>query len=188
MIDALRDMCTYIFLDVDGVLLPFPRDDDDENDGGEKIEFPDACLAALCKILDQVEDAKIVLSSTWRCDPVAVSILLSEFQRYGKSKEGKALRKIKSIDLITNPAMHSVRQHEIVDFVKRNLDKKDAWIAIDDDESVGSDMKFRHITKDRYVETVSSKGLTMKDAMCAIRLLKSQLKKKTTNRKKRKKI
>ena len=178
-------MSAYIFLDVDGVLLPFPRDEDDE-----KIEFPNECLKALCKILDDVKNAKIVLSSTWRCDPVAIKILLSEFRRYGEKDEGKVLRKIDSIDLITNPAMHTVRQHEIVEFVKRNLDENDAWIALDDDESVGSDMKFKHITKDRYVETESDKGLTMENAVTAVRLLRSQLnsteKNKSSDRRKKK--
>jgi len=178
-------MSAYIFLDVDGVLLPFPRDD-----GEDRIKFPDKCLKALCKILEEVKNAKIVLSSTWRCDPVAIGILLSEFRRYGEKDEGKVLRHIDSIDLITNPSMHTVRQHEIVDFVKRNLDENDAWIALDDDDSVGSDMKFKHITKDRYVETESNKGLTMKNAMTAVRLLRSQLNstKKHNRRKKRRKI
>ena len=168
-----------MFLDVDGVLLPFPRDDDDDDDdGGGKVHFPDRCLSALCRIMNSFKDSKIVLSSTWRCDPVAIEILLNNFRRYAKDNDrnGKVLGQIEEITLTTNLAMHSIRQHEIVDFVQRNLKKKDAWIALDDDESVGADKKYKHITKGRYIETISSKGLTMDDAEQAIQLLKAQLK------------
>ena len=62
-----------------------------------------------------------------------------------------------------------------LDDVLRERAARSGVIALDDDESVGSDMKFKHITKDRYVETESDKGLTMKNAMTAVRLLRSQL-------------
>jgi hypothetical protein len=56
---------SVIFLDVDGVVLPFgPGLNEDHAD-----LFPLPCLEALNSIVE-ASGATIVLSSTWRCMPV----------------------------------------------------------------------------------------------------------------------
>lgn len=68
-----------VFLDIDGVLLPF-------GDGAPTLDsperFPDAALAALSCIIEATA-ARIVLSSTWRASQGAQQVILDNFSRHG---------------------------------------------------------------------------------------------------------
>jgi len=66
-----RPTCV-VFLDVDGVLLPFG---DGAAAGPADGGFPDAPLAALSAILE-ASGATVVLSSTWRCSALSKASLM----------------------------------------------------------------------------------------------------------------
>ena len=81
-----------VFLDIDGVLLPFgsgsqageagaTQDPAECTDG----RFPDSCLAALARILRET-GAKVVLSSTWRCAGGSEAVL-EQFRDYAARKQ-----------------------------------------------------------------------------------------------------
>jgi HAD domain in Swiss Army Knife RNA repair proteins len=97
-----------IFLDIDGVLLPFPfpfhtststgtsTDDDTVNDGESDKDyimfgcFPNSTLQALSTILEAFfsaddYDIRIVLSSTWRVSKPAYDEIIDSFHQYKKS-------------------------------------------------------------------------------------------------------
>ena len=101
-----------VFLDVDGVLLPFG---DGAAAGPADGGFPDAPLAALSAILEAT-GATIVLSSTWRCAPEAIAELTSAFFFYACT-HGGPLGNIASFAHLTNPAAHSTRQAEIAEWL-----------------------------------------------------------------------
>eukprot|EP00592_Proboscia_alata_P015201 CAMPEP_0194396542 /NCGR_PEP_ID=MMETSP0174-20130528/125048_1 /TAXON_ID=216777 /ORGANISM="Proboscia alata, Strain PI-D3" /LENGTH=110 /DNA_ID=CAMNT_0039192625 /DNA_START=1135 /DNA_END=1467 /DNA_ORIENTATION=+ len=61
-----------LFLDVDGVILPFTH-----------TQIPTHTLRHLSTILTAVPDIKMILSSTWRCSPQSVSHLRESFASYG---------------------------------------------------------------------------------------------------------
>ena len=69
-----------IFLDIDGVLLPFPNS---EKSSCGAI-FPDDCLAALSQILFAFPDARLILSSTWRAQPSCWKLSTTQWQRKRK--------------------------------------------------------------------------------------------------------
>ena len=107
-----------IFLDVDGVLLPF-GDAPTTAINSSQTEgslFPDSCLAAFSTILSAFVDARVVLSSTWRVRKTFRDQILESLHAFGK-KFGGPLETVRFFD-ITHPAMHSTRQAEI-----------DAWLT-----------------------------------------------------------
>ena len=125
-----------IFLDIDGVLLPF---------GGGKNKtvkkdastcgaiFPDRTLEALAKILDSVNAilssseregagtdteegataAKIVLSSTWRVRESFRKQIVESLRLFGYAYGSSALSEIRDFYDVTDPDHHGERQHEI---------------------------------------------------------------------------
>ena len=109
-----RPTCV-VFLDVDGVLLPFG---DGAAAGPADGGFPDAPLAALSAILE-ASGATVVLSSTWRCAPEAIAELTSAFFFYACT-HGGPLGDIGSFAHMTNPAAaHLTRQAEIAEWLVR---------------------------------------------------------------------
>lgn len=174
-----RKTNVFIYLDIDGVLVPFGgTDDDDDTSAAQRdgcVRFQESSLAALASILKAFPCAQIVLSSTWRCDPTAVRLILSEFKRSGYT----TLAAITQLKLTTDPARHDIRQHEIVRHVQAieasSKSTRVCWVALDDDESVKSDREYASIAASRTVQTESSRGLTAEDAAEAIRILRKQL-------------
>jgi len=135
--------------------------------------FPRRCLEALELIVSSSLSStavQIVLSSTWRCDGSAVAHILREFEEFG----GR-LAEITELDHVTDPAAHSVRQHEIMgwfgDPVHRRVPLIGNWIAVDDDSSIADDGKHREEMRGHAVVVDSQRGLTMADARAAARLL-----------------
>lgn len=158
-----------VFLDVDGVILPF-------NYSQKGKLFPDEALESLSFILEEI-DAKLVLSSTWRVQEAFRQQIIDDFHRYGKSKGGP----LKSIEFfsITDPTLHSERQHEIAAWLRSKYDSINdsaPWVALDDEELVdGKENKeYRDIFRHNVVKTDSHKGLTMNDAQLAVHLIKQQ--------------
>jgi hypothetical protein len=160
------------FLDIDGVLLPF---------GGNRFAstcgsiFPDHTMEAFSLFLKEMDGVKIVLSSTWRVTDKFRKQIIAGFRSFGYEYGGPLLE-AEFMDL-TDPDMHTERQHEIYDWLQRNPDKVGAWIALDDEELLVGDENAAHRAtfEGHVVKTGSHIGLTVKDARDAIRLLQAQL-------------
>ena len=96
-----------VFLDIDGVLLPF-------GDGAPPTEadrFPDEGLAALSHLI-AATGARIVLSSTWRASTDAQNAILANFARYA-AEHGGPLGAIEAFRETTSLTFFSARQREI---------------------------------------------------------------------------
>jgi hypothetical protein len=168
-----RHPSVVIFLDVDGVILPF-------GDGvpiGPMTEgslFPDSCLAALTFIASKFSKAAFVLSSTWRVKEAYRDQIVESLRAYGRAFGGQ-LGSIEFYD-ITDPTLHSTRQAEIDAWLHSN-GYRGAWIALDDEELVEGDENKgrRDAFRGRVVKTASHIGLTSEDAQHAVSLLLIQL-------------
>jgi hypothetical protein len=158
-------MVNAIFLDIDGVMLPFGGVDDNAGNS-----FPRSCLSALNNILQSVPNTVVVLSSTWRVDARAIQLIIDEFSAFGGSLP-------QQIEHMTDPLKHHIRQHEIVDWLQVIAMKQgmciEKWCILDDDEEglYGKDVKYREICDEHVVLVESSIGLTQKDAIKAIEIL-----------------
>ena len=137
----------YIFLDVDGVL-------NKETDWARKIYSLDPeCTAEFCRLLNQLPDPKVVLSSTWRngiardgTTAVHIDDLLTALAPAG----------IKSLDK-TGVAPDGSRTKEIEHYLRRH--PKDSFIILDDDPTL-----FDNNKKTPHLYLTSSKtGLTAED-------------------------
>ncbi|KAJ1628326.1 hypothetical protein T492DRAFT_1018749 [Pavlovales sp. CCMP2436] len=153
----------YLFLDIDGVLLPF---------GGEAVggfEFPRRCLDALASIMTAA-GPQVVLSSTWRCDPHAVRAIREQLYAYGEP--------LASISLVacTDPSLHSERQWEIAAWLKAHAASGvdvTRFVVLDDLDCVDGKANQRHrpMFEHRCVLVESSEGLNDRDAEAAIAIL-----------------
>lgn len=163
-----------IFLDIDGVLRPFDHVDQDSR------VFPPRTLAALAHVLTEVPDAQLVLSSTWRVQESFIDIIVQDFGAFG----GILAQKTGGFLDITDPNLHSERQHEIYEWLTRHDKTVFAWIALDDEELIEGQVNrpYRHLFEHHVVKTDSHAGLTMEDARLAVKLLHNQLSKKSTLR------
>lgn len=118
----------YIFLDIDGVLLPFPFPFNNE-DNMMSGSFPTRTIQALSTIYEAFLDnptqcsteIRIILSSTWRVSSTAVQEIINNFQTYCIEKNPKSpLRSITSFFDTTDLMLHTTRQHEIYEWLIRN--------------------------------------------------------------------
>mmetsp|Transcript_11085 Transcript_11085/g.16526 ORF Transcript_11085/g.16526 Transcript_11085/m.16526 type:complete len:220 (-) Transcript_11085:148-807(-) len=160
-----------VFLDIDGVLLPF-------GDGVQEVPsgslFPDRCLAALSYLLS-ASAASLVLSSTWRVHPQYIRDIVNDFHRYA-ALHGGPLAHIAGFPRTTCPATHSTRQEEIWHWLSSTDDPVGAWIALDDEPLTEgpSCRRLRSHFVGHVVQTSSHEGLTMEQAKLAVTLLESQ--------------
>lgn len=161
-----------IFLDMDGVLLPFG---DDVLVRKCPQLFPDETLSALTLILTHHPQAVLVLSSTWRVRPEYCHEIIQSFQVYGK-QYGGPLSNIQEFYDITNVHNHSERSWEIHDWLALQTNVR-AWIALDDEELVEGECNERHRQEfeGHVVKTKSNVGLTDEDAHQAVALLLQQI-------------
>lgn len=164
-----------IFLDIDGVMQPFPHSKSSSFGG----TFPDSTVTAFSKILEAFPSAEVVLSSTWRVQTNAINEIINNFQLYGK-QHGGPLKGFKDFHGMTDVAFHGSRQHEIANYLKARPDKIDAWVALDDEELVEGKENQLHRSEfeGHFVQTNCRYGLTEVDAKKAIQLLNNQLGKK----------
>jgi hypothetical protein len=157
-----------IFLDIDGVILPFPQNESNKPEVG--FLFPKANIQALKRLL-QVTDAKLVLSSTWRAQPAFVRDIIQDFENHSFP--------ITEFYDLTDPDFHSERQWEIHKWIVQHQKKtKDiCWLALDDEELLlGEDnANLSLIFQGRVIKTESSIGLTESDVDLGIQLWKAQI-------------
>lgn len=161
-------MLKIIFLDIDGVLLPFPSDSKDTG------LFPPSTLQALHHLLKEATGASLVLSSTWRVRQDYIHDILQCLQDFGID--------IKEFYDITDPQMHSERQWEIQAWLSKKQTQLGAnetitWLALDDEdlEEGEANETYRDLFHGHAVKTESHLGLTMNDVEEALRLWRAQL-------------
>eukprot|EP00980_Cylindrotheca_fusiformis_P008163 scaffold1729_cov117-Cylindrotheca_fusiformis.AAC.1 len=154
-----------IFLDIDGVVLPFPFNE--SNTPGEGFLFP-TCTMDPFKRLLQVTEAKVVLSSTWRTQPSFVEDILADFKKHEIP--------VTTFFSMTDTNVHSERQWEIQQWLENNP-SVGYWLALDDEELIEGEenKKFRPLFEGHVIKTKSSVGLTEADVDQAILLWEAQL-------------
>ena len=144
MQDHLVDV---IFLDIDGVLLPFGGTRDKYQNNKPCTDgclFPDCTMEALTTLMQCIRNLSInnntscetviqgnpvlVLSSTWRARPEFIQDILLSFDVYAQNNEDASIlqtwKESKCLDSffdITDPNYHSTRQDEIMKWVEENV-------------------------------------------------------------------
>jgi len=121
--------------------------------------FPRRCLEALNHVLEKVPGIKIILSSTWRVDGGAITEIKQQFLNSGLNALG-IWAGVANWET-TNTANFSVRQWEIYEYVQAKVSSSDRWIAIDDDDSIEKDEKYKAQFHGRTILTDAQVGLTM---------------------------
>lgn len=171
-----KQRLTIIFLDIDGVLLPF---------GGDTLErkkekscsglFPDRTLQALSDVCRRSRTPiSLVLSSTWRVRPEFCQQILQAFQTFNECFQGSLPSDFYDI---TNAEHHSERQWEIHEWIMGQEQSVESWVCLDDEELLEEEKnaKYRPFFEGHVVKTKSSVGLTMNDAEKALHLLQQHL-------------
>ena len=157
-----------IFLDIDGVLLPFP----DALMSTCGAIFPDATLQALSKILQAIPDALLVLSSTWRAQTSMMNDIIESFQLHGHAYDSP-LAQVTTFYDVTDIAYHDERQYEIYRYLEKANPPPRAWVALDDEDLLLE--RYKEYFQERAIAVSSRVGLTDADADEAIRLLQNQI-------------
>ncbi len=164
-----------IFLDIDGVLLPF------DSDMAPPFIFPEHTLQALSTIVEAT-NAVIVLSSTWRVAECFRNQIYQAFLHYGLVHPDSPLGTTITTFLdMTDPHYHANRQWEIYRWLqhyqRRHATQRIiSWVALDDEELLEGDKNqiYKRHFEGHVVKTNSQTGLTMDDAMLAIQLFQQQ--------------
>lgn len=137
-------MDKYLFIDVDGVLIP-----DEYND------FSDESLINLEYIVSST-DAKLILSSTWRLNNKTLNIVKDKLNKYN----------LQLYSTTTKDNSLQNRSYEILKWINdncySNIDKV-KWVAIDDCEL--------KLSVSHYIRIDPTYGLTKEDSDNVIDLL-----------------
>ena len=163
-----------LFLDMDGVLLPFGGEENVKLPG--RGLFPDCTLHALSLILVEQPTVVLVLSSTWRVKEAYCSEIVENFRAYGRL-HGGPLADVEKFHDVTDISNHTERQWEIQEWLSLPNNSVRAWVAIDDEELIEGDSnsRYRDEFEGHVIKTNSEVGLTESDARQAIALLKEQV-------------
>jgi hypothetical protein len=169
-----------LFLDIDGVLAPFPM----PFVVAKGRIFPDNTIAALSSILEFFADdptvcVEIVLSSTWRVKQSFRKDILNEFRAYGQGP----LAGLADFYDITDPTLHSERQLEIFYWLMNVEQSHDperkiaAWVCLDDEDLIHgvSNAAHKSYFEGHVIHCDSRVGLTQDQAKDAILLVRHQL-------------
>jgi hypothetical protein len=154
---------TLIFLDIDGVLLPFGDGSANLSSASPSALFPDECLRNLSLILAGVKNIELCLSSTWRANPNFVSQIIDDFKRFAKENGGGPLAKA-DFKWMTSTTKFDTRQREIHDFLlKLPKEDLDAWVCLDDEDVLNGPecLELRPFFEGHVVQTESPEGLTL---------------------------
>ena len=127
-----------LFLDIDGVLLPFGCSAIDDGSSPTMFSssssclFPDSTLQALSMILEECRERNLppvglVLSSTWRVHEKFRQDILHGLANYAR-RQGGPLGEVTEFFDVTDPTLHSERQHEIYAWLESYI------IASEDDQ------------------------------------------------------
>lgn len=176
-----------IFIDMDGVLLPFPN----STPLPPGKLFPTSTLKPLARLWKHVENSnkknqtnnnavEWVLSSTWRVQERYIRDIEEALQEFGIPL---------TFSDITDPNNHTERQWEIQEWWNqqqhqlnhdnrsRHLSQSCVWLALDDEELLEGEKneKYQSLFQGHVVKPASHVGLSEQDVDLAIRLWDSQL-------------
>lgn len=172
-------MPPVVFLDIDGVLLPFGEGGRAaKKEDSSSASFSSQCLHALSTILTAVPSAVICLSSTWRCGGGQEEII-RQFKSCGFSKNASPLSSLSKFEHTTSLTQHDHRQWEIANWLKSTTVDVTSWVVLDDEEVLeasdaeDSNSRYRELFRGHVVKTKSSVGLTHRQAKSAILILQS---------------
>lgn len=163
--DDASMMLKVIFLDIDGVLLPFPQKECPKNN----TLFPANTMKALDRLLKATE-ARLILSSTWRSQDQFVNDILEDFEQHNMD--------VNLFCGMTDKHYHAERQWEIHQWLtQQDKDKEICWLALDDEELIEGEKneKLASVFQGHVIKTESSIGLTEDDVDRGIRLWRKQL-------------
>jgi len=156
-----------IFLDIDGVLLPFPQKEPPKD-----TLFPTNTMKALDRLLKATQ-AQLVLSSTWRAQDQFVKDILDDFEKHGLG--------VTAFHGMTDKHYHAERQWEIHRWLSQHDDdgssRKMYWLALDDEELIQGEenAKLASLFQGHVIKTISSIGLTEEDVDRGMQLWQEQL-------------
>lgn len=185
-------MTRIIFLDIDGVLLPFGSNNNAASLSSTTNRcglFPMEKVQALSYIVERT-DARIVLSSTWRVRPDYCEDILQSLRAYDRGPLSTMTEFYDTTDIHN----HSERQWEIWDYLmssssssssgcnhddsakRQRLEITKGWVALDDEELLEGPKNAKHRARflGHVVKTDSATGLTMADAEKAVKILLGQ--------------
>jgi hypothetical protein len=150
-----------VFLDVDGVLHPFPAN--------ETQTFHESCMHALKKLVSETK-SEIVLSSSWRNFEGTRNTLQQALNRYGMSFVGW----IAPDDAVSATSSSIKKLSKILAFV--GIHSPAEWIVLDDEDLVtlsGEDpsLMMTQLFSSRFLRTDPQTGMTDADAEAAIKLI-----------------
>ncbi|QIG69749.1 hypothetical protein EVB81_180 [Rhizobium phage RHph_I46] len=143
------DIPRLLFLDVDGVLnntrWKNPALKEERTDERFFLNsFDTQCVRRLIQVLAELHDTKIVISSTWRKDPLLMKVLETKLGRFNKNIIGK-----------TVSFRHGYRGLEIEDFLFTNFRNREITMCILDDDG-----DFFPHQKQFHVQTDMEYGVT----------------------------
>ncbi|CAJ1955745.1 unnamed protein product [Cylindrotheca closterium] len=162
--DNNASVLKVIFLDIDGVLLPFPQKGPPKG-----TLFPTNTIKALDRLLKATQ-ASLVLSSTWRALDRFVQDILDDFQKHGLG--------VTAFHDMTDKHYHAERQWEIHRWLSQNEGvNKLYWLVLDDEELIKGEEneKLASTFQGHVVKPISSVGLTEEDVDRGIQLWQEQL-------------
>eukprot|EP00943_MAST-04B_sp_MAST-4B-sp1_P009738 g9738.t1 len=160
-----------IFLDIDGVLLPF---------SSTSFTFSKISLQVLNDIV-KYTGAEIVLSSTWRMDESAIETIYDNFKDYPMLSTVKFKQWNR-----TCPTLHVGRAVEIKDFIENKAPKLGLqikkYLVIDDEPVVIPNKKpFDHYFVNKCIQTDSHIGLCKEHLKQALDILSAQNRNENNN-------
>jgi|EP00944_MAST-04C_sp_MAST-4C-sp1_P013315 hypothetical protein len=151
-----------IFLDIDGVMLPFPS-------SSSSTIFSNEALTVLEHVV-ATTGAEIVLSSTWRMDESAIEIIYKNFETF------PSLSKIKFKNWNrTDLNLHSLRAAEIKNFLENKVPKLglqvQQFLVIDDEPMTFESKEPFLYFANRVIQTESEIGLCKEHLQSALSIL-----------------
>lgn len=117
----------WIFLDIDGVLVPEKKFDRPVSQD-DYVKFDPDCLHKFENVLRRFTEAKVVISSSWR-EIFPFEVIPPLF-----SPDIKA-RIVGATPLLETKIIHNfqfLRHQEVLEYLRQNQSEGSTWVAVDD--------------------------------------------------------
>ena len=189
----MSDKLKIIFLDIDGVIRPFPKKGESNYPYGESDRYPynmeiDRCCVERVKQIINETGAKLVISSTWgrQLKHQAVLVALASNGLNGPyvlpqdvGEEEKVRDLYRDEDKLwgvafTRKKMSSEKSHEIGFWLSDYSKYIDSYIILDDNDIYPDYEEFKERNR-RHVKTNGNTGIIDDDVKEAINLLNEKI-------------